>query len=167
MALVVEDGSGLSTAESYASVAFATTFLKSVGKGDAWDAIDDKEVALRLATMYMLQQYRALWQGTRTRSAQALDWPRYDVCVDGFDVLANIVPDDIKKACALLALKTAAGDLTADVSRATSSEKVGDIEVKYFEGQSTQTRYQQVEDMLAPYFESDGTGSYSIGVVRA
>ena len=136
MALIVETGAGLSDADSYISEADATAYLTSIGKSDAWDAIDDKEAALRLATSYLLQRYRGRWLGNRRFITQALDWPRYGVVLEdspggfgGYEPLYDIdkVPPEVKQACALLALKTADGDLVSDIGRLTQSESVGSI----------------------------------------
>lgn len=81
MALIVEDGTGLAAAEAYASVAEADTYHTARGREATWTDLDAdvKERALRLATDYMQQAYRSLWAGTRKTTAQALDWPRWNV----------------------------------------------------------------------------------------
>jgi hypothetical protein len=78
MALIVEDGTGLANAESYVSVAAATTYHANVGN-TAWAAITSdttKEQLLRKATDYMVAQYRLQYAGCRRYSTQSLDWPR-------------------------------------------------------------------------------------------
>jgi len=174
MALIVETGSGSATAESYISVADATTYHNARGNEDAWDAIDDKEAALRKATDYMGQKYRGLWAGVRANNEQALDWPRYDVPkVDGpggyrsfpnyypFDV----VPVEIMRACAELALKTADGELLVDTDRATQSESVGPLSVTYFDSSGQQKRFAAVDGLLRPFI---GAGNaYTVKVNRA
>lgn len=178
MTLIVETGAGLSTAESYASVAEADTYHSSAGQGDAWGDIDDKEVALRLATNYMGQKYRTRWAGVRRSASQALDWPRYDVrMIDGpgsgsgsYGTFPNYypfdtVPIEVKRACMELALKTAAGSLLTDTDRLTSSERVGPLAVSYFEGQSPQKKYAAIDGILSVFF--GGMGPYSIRLVRA
>lgn len=168
MALIVEDGTGLSNAESYCSIEFATTHLASRGKGDLWDAVDDQEAALRAATDYMVQSYRSRWKGTRRSSSQALDWPRYNVVlsdVEGDPYLdSDFVPQEVKQACAELALRASTTDLLADVSRQTSSESVGEVSVSYFQGQSSQTQYEAIERSLRPYLRA---GKGNIQIARA
>lgn len=168
MALVVEDGTGLSNAEAYCSVANATTYHNARGNADAWDAIEDKEAALRLATDYLTQKYRGKWQGKRTTSAQALDWPRTGVkwtdSPAGY-YADNALPMELVNACAELALRTAAGPLLADLGRETLSETVDVISVTYAEGRSRQTAYAAVDGWLTSLL---GAGSGScFPVVRA
>ena len=75
MALIVEDGTGLSTSEAYISVADASTYFTARGN-TTWAAIstdDLREAYLRQATEYMTQVYRSRWEGVRYSETQALD----------------------------------------------------------------------------------------------
>ena len=163
MALVVEDGTGIATAESYATVAAADARHAALGN-TAWtggDAI--KEQALRRATQHMVQAYRTRWRGTRLLRAQALDWPRYGVTADGYDVPSTEVPAEVVAACCDLALRALAGDLnpdlTADTSRVVIREKVGPLETEYAQpaiSAPQSPRYVSVDAMLAPYLIGGG-----------
>lgn len=161
MTLVVEDGSGLANAESYISVADATTYHANRGNS-GWAAIASdtiREQLLRKATDYMLAVYRLRWAGYRYNSTQALDWPRLYVPV--LDTLTanqyvdfNIVPSLVKNACAELALKSNAETLMADVGQATVREKVDVIEVEYNKYSPQFKRYIQIDNMLSIYFKN-------------
>jgi hypothetical protein len=63
--------------------------------------------------------------------SQALSWPRWNVFLEGFSVSPAIVPADIANACADLALKAAAGDLNADLTRGVVRKKIGPLETEY------------------------------------
>lgn len=162
MPLVVETGTGLSAAESYASVSEADARHVSLGNAN-WAAliVSKKEEALRLATNYMVQAYRLRWAGQRVNDVQTLDWPRSDVIVDGFGVASNIVPMDVKKACIDLALKASSSDLNPDLERAAIREKVGPLETEYSEYSPQQIRYRAIDQMLAPFL-SGSSASYRI-----
>jgi hypothetical protein len=151
MTIVVESGAGLSNAECYASVAEATAFHAGRGNGDAWDAVDDKEAALRKATDYLTQRYRGQWAGLRRLSTQALDWPRVNVPwrdnLWGWRPI-DVVPAELKYASAELALKSTSADLLADLGRKTLSETVDVISVTYADGGSRQTEYATVHGWL-------------------
>jgi len=165
MALIVEDGTGLATAESYVSVAAADTRMTNLGNTN-WALLTtaEKEQALRRATAAMLQSYRERWHGVRMTSTQALDWPRSGVVVDGYSVASNAVPVDVANACADLAFKAAAGDLTPDLTRGVVREKVGPIETEYDRNSPQSPRRPAIEMMLSPYL----TGSSSMArLVRA
>lgn len=80
MALTVEDGTGLSTAESYLSVAEMRDRAIRLGLGyvaDVGSADDaDVEAALRRATTLVDAVYGERFIGARRTVDQALEWPR-------------------------------------------------------------------------------------------
>ena len=154
MALVTEDGTGLSTAESFASVSQADTRLAALGYTN-WANLTttEREQALRRATAYMEQSYRSRWKGTRLLRAQALSWPRYGVISDTFYVESTIVPAEVVNTCIDLAFKAAAGDLSPDLSRATIREKVGPLETEYSPHSPQAVRYISADNALAPFLK--------------
>ena len=165
MALIVEDGTGLSNAESYASVLDFQTYHANMGNDVTLLTDTTIEQLLRRSTQYMVAVYRQRWQGRRTLQTQALDFPRYDVFVDGYSVLSNIVPLEIKYACCELALKANSGELLADQTQKVIREKVDVIEVEYDKNSPAQTRYSQIDAMLSTLLLS--TNSIESKLVRA
>ena len=166
MALTVENGTGLATAESYLSVADADAYHASRGTAEAsWVDLDTeiKEQCLRRATDAMLQMYRGRWKGVMVKpDTQALDWPRYNAYPDPtflYAISYTVVPPEVKKACAELALRANSGDLTSDVAPtgAVLSEQVGSIAVTYANASTTQVRYTAIDRMLGPLL-MDGAG---------
>jgi len=169
--ITIETGAGLADAESYASVAAADVRCASLGVTD-WAALDEaaKEVALRRATLFMAT-YRTRWAGCRVYQRQALDWPRYNVVVDGFPVPSTVVPADVVKACIDLAVRAASGaELLPDLdtgSNAIKKDKTGPLETEYFQNTTdARERFVAVDALLAPYFGTSGGGN-SFKVVRA
>lgn len=166
MSLITEDGTGKADAEAYISVADATTYFAARGVA-AWAALASdtiREQLLRKATEYMSQTFRQQWNGVRVYSTQALDWPRAGVCVDGYAVDSDVVPVEVQRACAELALKANTADLLADLEQAVIREKIGPIETEYAPGSSPNKRYVAVDRMLRPYLSG---GDASIRLVRA
>lgn len=170
MALIVEDGSGMSTAESYASVAEADSYFSKRNNAD-WDALDlpVKEACLRLATDYMVGTYRLRWKGRRRIIYQRLDWPRVGVVIEDlsggyagvrpyglFQVSYQVVPDEIKNACAELALRASIGELAPDLDQRVVSESIGPLNVKY-DVYSPRTKvYRAVDMMLKAFMMNSG-----------
>jgi hypothetical protein len=153
VALIVEDGTGLSTAESYISVANASAYHAARGN-TAWAALASdtvREQCLRKATDYMVQQFRARWQGYRLNDTQALDWPRTGVVVDTYAVDDDIVPTAVANACAEFALKASSAELNPDLSQAIRREKIGPIETEYDTNSSQAKRYVAINAMVSPY----------------
>jgi len=173
MTIVVEDGTGLSNSESYVSVAEANAYFAARGNTD-WDAVDNKEAALRNATDYMIQTYTVRWSGNRAKTAQALDWPRVlaeranasSSYVNGVVYVDQLtVPPEVKRACIELAVKASAAPLTTDLGREILSESVsGAVAVTYAQGVGRQAGYSVVDAILAPLLS---VGSSSISLERA
>jgi hypothetical protein len=172
MALIVEDGSAVPGAESYASINAADS--RNVLRGVAdWAelATEKKEQALRTATDFMLTNYRTRWAGRRRTREQALCWPRYDVVVDLWPVPSDIVPVDVVNACIDLAVRSGNGEkLMPDLdigSNVLKKTKVGPIEDEFFQNTTdARERFVAVDASLAVYFGAAG-GSNSIKLVRA
>ena len=168
MSLICEDGSGKSDSESYISVADASSYHTARGN-TAWAALATdalREAALRKATDFMRQVYRSRWQGYKVNEDQALDWPRYDVEVEGYAVDSDIVPTEVKNACAELALKASAAELNPDLTQGVLSETVGSISVTYDKASPQFTRYRAIDAILSPYLKAGG-GGCSMGVIRS
>jgi len=174
MSLIVENGTGMANAESYSSVAEADTYFANRGN-ETWTDLDSvqKEIALRKATDYMLQNYRLSWKGARVNSIQALDWPRYSVFTDELvpgmqasriQVPSNIVPKEVKIACFELALKTLTGDdLAPDQERSVISETIGPISTTYDKDSPQQVKYRAIDLTLRPFLTG---GNLSVKVCR-
>ena len=168
MSLICEDGSGKSDSESYISVADASNY-HTVRGNTAWAALASdtvREQCLRKATDYMEQVYRSRWQGCRVGETQALSWPRYDIEVEGYAVDSDIVPTEVKNACAELALKASAAELNPDLTQGVLSEQVGPIAVTYDKSSPQRVRYPAIDAILSPYLKAGG-GGCSMGVIRS
>ena len=160
MALIVETGSASTTSESYISVVDADTYHTNRGNS-AWAALTtgQKESALRKATDYMFQNYASRWAGIRVSQYQALDWPRYGVVAFGYPVIQTTIPNEIKNACAELALKAASSDLLADQDIAVVREKIGPIETEYDKNAPQRKKYPSIDSMLAPYLSGSSNSA--------
>lgn len=168
MSLIVEDGTGLANAESLISVADATAYHAARGNA-AWAALASdiiREQLLRKATDYMGQVYRMSWAGYRKTTAQALDWPRYEVPIIDSPAFGlayydeNSVPTIVKNACAELALRAASDDLAPDLEQRIKREKIDVIETEYDSTSPQYVRYRAIDNMLAPFFGMASNGSF-------
>jgi len=177
MALVVEDGTGKADAESYISVADASTYHTARGNA-AWAGLASdtiREQMLRKATDYMTATYGERWKGVRVGAVQMLDWPRayveresvYDVTtVPPSNIDGNLwwpsdeVPEPVRRACAELALRAIDGDLAVDLDPPVTSERVGPIAVTYAEGARQNVVYRLVGGLLSQFLKDAG------GVIR-
>jgi len=162
MSLIVENGTIVSGAESYMSVAEADTYFANRGNS-TWAALTttEKEVALRLGCDYMEANYSTRWCGEKVSETQPLSWPR-----SGTFLANNVVPDVVKRANAELAVRSTSSSLQADQSQAVKEETVGPISVVYQDGSRSSVTYPAVNNML----QSSGLmcgGFNQIAVVRS
>jgi hypothetical protein len=174
MSLIVEDGTGLATAESYVSVADADAYHLAMGNAGWTGTTTVKEAALRRATQYLDARYR--FRGTAKTTTQALLWPRvastslYSGVIGAGLAPYPAVPEwPVKRlidACCELALRAVAGPLYADQDAGRiQSETVGPISTTYFDqANGGQVRYSIVDDMLGPILAG---GRSSLRLVRA
>ena len=120
MALVVEDGTGKTDANSYLSEADADTYNTNHSVSTDWSGATqaNKEIALRLATQYLDVRYKSLWKGVKYADAQALDWPRIwaekEGTYDSSYYDQESIPQILKDATAELALRVIEGDTLFD-----------------------------------------------------
>lgn len=102
MALIVEDGSGLATAESYESVTNADAYWAARSSDPlfaSWDAgtTAAKEEALRVATQETDAENEGYWKGDKATALQALDWPRFNAFdSSGYAWLSSEIPTELK-----------------------------------------------------------------------
>ncbi|HWS73670.1 MAG TPA: DnaT-like ssDNA-binding protein [Quisquiliibacterium sp.] len=157
MTIIVETGAALTDAESYITVADADTYHAARGN-TAWASLStgSKEAALRKATDYMTGAYQGRWKGERATSAQALDWPRTGAVANGYEVASDAVPAAVARACAELALRASAADLSPDLERGVRRERVDVIETEYDTTSPQATRYRAVDQLLAAYLTGGG-----------
>lgn len=163
MALITEDGAGLSNAESLCSVAAADAYHVSIGNA-SWIFLSEavKEQCLRKATAFMTGRYRARYSGARKTTTQALDFPRSYMPIK--DALSRAYYSDtatplpVQQACASLALRASTTTLNADQKRSKSSVTIGPISTTYDPLSPIATQYKEIDAMMAPYLTgSSGT----------
>jgi len=110
MALVVEDGSGLNTANAYVSEAFVDTYHDD-RNNTAWTDYTppEKQAAIIRATDYIDKRFGRRFRGYRRTKEQALEWPRLDAEDDDGFLLSSVdaVPRNLEKAAAEYALRAA------------------------------------------------------------
>lgn len=167
MALIIEDGSGVAGANSYATVAEARAY--ALARGLSLPAADaDVEKALVLACD-KIETYR--FKGNKTDEANALEWPRAGVYVGASSVeLANDeIPDRLKMAQAQFAAESAGGTSLqpTGTGREVIRTKVDVLETEYApRGSGSVTpQFNKAEALLAPLLTSGG--AFGLTVTRA
>lgn len=152
MALIVEDGTGLNNAESYASVAFADAYFAARISG-GWSIITEanKEMLLRLATDHIDAVYGQRFKGTKGTLSQALQWPRIGVYVDGYEYPVDDVPIEVQRACCEFAYAANTQTLLPTLEQGVKREKIDVIEIEYDEFSSRLPKFTKASSLLAKY----------------
>ncbi|CAB4180586.1 hypothetical protein UFOVP1040_82 [uncultured Caudovirales phage] len=150
MSLIVEDGTGLASAESYLSVADAKAYWTARGMSIGSTADGVLEEKLRLAAAYIDSSWR--FKGAKLVAAQALEFPRSGL-IDWSSNAVTGIPKRLKDATAEAAFKAIGEDLFVDQDRGgmVRSETVGPISVTYADGAPAGKTFTVVERLLAQY----------------
>lgn len=135
MPLVMEDGTGLDTANAYADQTYATAYATLRGL-TAWLALagSAQDIALVKATDYIELRFGARIPGFPLVLTQALTFPKVAL-YDRYGNLVTGVPDKVKRATVEYAIRASVADLAPDPEVHESGtpvskkfEKVGPIE---------------------------------------
>ena len=128
MSLIVEDGSIVTGAESYASLAEISAVLAIYGQDTKWGTYSQtlQENAARAATLWIDDKYGAKFSGSVVEYNQPLQWPRYG----GYrnvsqPILLNEIPAELKRCLAFVAYDQITGVDIFKVSNGVQSESVG------------------------------------------
>lgn len=176
MAFTVEDGTGLANSNAYVSLVEFKAYQDDRGFSYAGKSDTEIQQAIVRATVYMGAKYRTRWKGIRVKTTQALDWPRSGVLTDDarypdpayrpalwpdltYLVPEDVVPNDIKSACTMLAARELAvpGELSQVFERggavvATSaSAGPASVSTTYAAGAPAATVYASVDGVLEVY----------------
>lgn len=175
MTIIVEDGSIVVGAETYASVAFADSYFTK-RSNTTWPDLDTdvKEGALRNSCRYLDQAYS--WIGQRRAIQQPLQWPRYltntlrSVGIDlnqlvvGYDT----VPQLLKEAQCELALLSLDGPLVPSIDRdgMIKRAKVGSLEVEYEQGAPGRKTYRYIDLLVKDIITGSNTSNLFMDAYR-
>lgn len=151
--IVVEDGSGLPNAESYVSLAEASSYAQSKGLSFPTSPAEPAEQALRRATGWIDAKYWPRFPGIRQYGrAQALEWPRVGARdAQDWPVAVNAVPVEVAKATVEAAVRELAepGTLAPDEDRQIDELTAGSVTIKWNSAASLEVVRQAVSNALA------------------
>lgn len=150
--IIVEDGTRVSGANSYITVAELTTYADE--RGVTISAAEEED--LLIEAMDYLESLDYI--GYRYTEDQALSWPRSDARkykIYWYDT--DEIPQDLKDAQAEIALAVDAGNSPLEnLDRKTKREKVGDIEVEYSDGSNSAVVVRKINAKLKDLIVGSG-----------
>lgn len=159
MPLVVEDGTGVSGADSYISLANARFYLDKRNRSLNVDDIE-AEKQLRVAFDFVDNIH---YIGEPLVFNQAAAWPRKHVYLNGTPLNTDVVPTVVGFAQAHLAAAIEEGVEifpVQQICRKVASEEVGPIKTEFFESGSEKmgASVPQVKLLLRPYLAFGAIG---------
>ena len=173
MALIIEDGTQVAGAQSYKTAVQLRAYAAL--RGVTLSATDSVLEPYLIKAMDYLEAQRSRYQGVKTASDQALQFPRSGVIVDGWAIESDVIPTLIGDAQMALAMEVADGnDLMptklADASGAVIREKLEGLgEVQYSDstsGRLFRPMFDKAEQLLAPLYGGTAT-AFGFSLVRA
>lgn len=160
MAIVVEDGSIVTGANSYVSEAELTTYATARG---VTLTIDTEQLLIRAMDYIDSLQFK----GVKLTDDQPLQWPRADVVIDAYLLSVTEIPEELKNALMQSAMAIDNGeDPLADIDKEVQSETVGPISVTYKTGSSSTTLVRKISSQLYKLLANGGGNGSSFIVNR-
>jgi hypothetical protein len=170
MTLVIEDGTGVTDANSYIDLddleAYATERGLTISSADAGNEI------LILRAMDYIEARP--FQGKKYLADQALQWPRDLVYIDGYLIGVDVIPANLKKALCQLVVEQVAGvPLYPEAKTSTTvgnitRETVGPLTTEYSAvgtvASSSPIKIASVELFLKPLLSGCGNALQTIRV---
>lgn len=181
-------------ADSYFTITEADSYFTSRGVAAWTGSVAAKEIAARIGTTYLENQYRERWVGIRATQPQSLAWPRVNGSrgdqttrglgyawtfplfdIDGFLISDAAVPQQIKSAAMEAALLTLGGTaLEPSLTRGGQIKSIGKTvgplrkDIVYMDGAPAIDRYTVIEGLLRGLVTSTpGSTSGNTRLVRA
>lgn len=166
MALIIEDGTNISNANSLVTLSEADAYFTARAI-TTWTGTDSAKQAALIRAMQYLNGLS--WQGLPVVYNQPLAWPRCYVNLPSGDYWPQgEIPKQVKDAQCEIALRWLIGeDLTPDMDPGGQiiRERIeGAMEIEYAPGGSNGKRVQSAERLLIPFLYSMGA---NISMVRS
>jgi len=155
MALVIEDGSGKTNAQTYYSSASVGSYCSQMGY-TSWASLatTSQEQAI-LRGMAYIESFD--YKGTKGSSNQSLEWPRSNAKdKNGYSIASNTIPLKMKKAVAEASYRESveSGVLQPVLTIGAGvikKEKIGPIETEYMHGSYSDTEYVMLDNYLQEF----------------
>ena len=162
MALTVEDGTSVASADSYISaddaLAYVTNFHGASHAFVATATADERDAYLRLAAQALDGKYRSRFRGLKADADQGLQWPRSSAHDDTGTTYEDTVPQCLKDAVCEVARRLAEGtDYLVDATGMGGDMKelkAGPVGIKYEAGSSSGISFPQVEGLVGELLDA-------------
>jgi hypothetical protein len=157
--ITVEDGSQVSGANSYQTVAQLRTYASD--RGLTVPSSDTACEQLLVKAMDVLEvEFQGRYAGYKMSSSQPLSFPRAGVYIDSYQVGYDSIPSQLQEAQLVLAIEANSNELqpTDDNKGAILQETVGPLTVQYAQRGETigPQRFKKAMALIKPLLRSTG-----------
>lgn len=154
MTLIIENGTNVAGANSYATLTEIRAFASA--RGVTLSAVDATLEVQAIKAMDYLESLRDSYKGTKKYSDQSLQWPRLDVLVDGYELASTSIPTLLKNSQAQLCIEIHNGVdiMPTSTGGSIKREKVDVIEIEYQPSASSIQKMRAFEGFLSPLLKS-------------
>jgi hypothetical protein len=153
MAIVVEDGSIVTGANSYVSESDLSSYASARGINLSGDPEE-----LLIKAMDYIESLSYI--GIKFSRDQELQWPRVDVWIDDYYLDSDTIPQQLKNGLMITAIEIDSGNnpiSTISTSDQTKRKRVGDIEVEYKDGASSSPIIRSISSALYKLLDQIGS----------
>ena len=164
MPIIVEDGSIVAGANSYVTLVECQDYLSARGLDTS--SVNDAQMIIGYD---YVNSFESSYQGNRVSAEQTGSFPRYGVCVNGFPLASDSIPQQIKDAqCYAAYYESQNSDILFPISNGqtiTHEEVTGAVAVDYADNgiNSDTFRFPTIDALLGPLF---GSGANAFRVYR-
>ena len=160
MAIIAEDGTIVTGANSYVATADLTTYATARGI-----TLTSGAETLLIQAMDYIESL--MYKGVKFTRDQGLQWPRANVVIDGRLFDSDAIPAELIKAQKEVAIAIDQGNgPLINLPRSTKREKVGPLEVEYMDGAASVELNRKITASLWKLLANGGTGSNVLTVSK-
>lgn len=166
--VIVEDGTIVSNANSYVSVAETDAYLQAnIFVYPVWSALtsDEKSAVVVWASRYI--DDRAIWNGYKTDNTSAMRWPRTGVYdQDGIAIGSHTIPHQLKTAVMVMASYLMVSDRALDRGTDGLTRLRVDVIELYFDSSYRLPEVPNELQLILRGLGSISSGAHNFGRIR-
>ena len=159
MALIVEDGSGVTGANSYVSLADVSQYCSDMGYSKWFLATESEQTSAILRAMKYIDRFDFI--GVKNQIINNLEWPRDDAYDrNGILIASDSIPERLKSAvCEAAYIELVNfGKLQPSIDRAgLKREEYGDVKFEYFNSGKMNPSFSVISGLLVGLVKSSCT----------
>lgn len=159
MGIIIEDGSIVANANSYATVKQLEDY--ALLRGITLPNRSADRIRITILGADYTESFRKKYQGCKVSALQSMQFPREGVVIDGFDSPSDSIPFDLKLAQMQASIEYITTDMLPSTGKNIKREKVDVIDITYQDGDGALTApsFPKVDQYLDALLKSNISGT--------